>query len=93
METDYLNLVEQRFKKNFQHSHLIISYERSIHYSGSTSKWQLWIRFDELQDEDLEPIQIHEYFDEFKDLDKRLSYLVHREKASVRKIREEILVN
>ena len=91
METDYLNLVEQRFKRNFEHSHLIISYERSIHYSGSTSKWQLWIRFDEL--EDLEPTNINEYFDEFKDLDKRLSYLVHREKASVEKIREEILVN
>ena len=38
------------------------------------------------------PDNFNEYFDEFKDLDNRLSYLVHREKASVRKIREEILV-
>ena len=91
MDIKYLDLIEARFKRNFPHSHLIISYERSVHYSGSTSKWQLWIRFDEL--EDLEPTNINEYFDEFKDLDNRLSYLVHREKASVRKIREEILVN
>ena len=92
MNTNYLYLVEQRFKRIFPRSHLIISYEKSVHYSGTTSKWQLWIRFDELQDEDLEPTNINEYFDEFKDLDTRLSFLFHREKASVRKIREEILV-
>ena len=90
MDTTYLLLVEQRFKRNFPKSHLIVSYERSIHYSGTTSKWQLWIRFDEL--EDLEPIQIHEYFDEFKDLDNRLSYLMYREAETIDGIKEEILV-
>jgi len=90
METDYLNLIEQRFKVNFPHSHLIISYERSIHYSGSTSKWQLWIRFDEL--EDLEPTNINEYFDEFKDLDNRLSYLMYRETETIDGIRAEIAI-
>ena len=93
MDIKYLDLIEARFKRNFPHSHLIISYERSVHYSGSTSKWQLWIRFDELQDEDLEPTNINEYFDEFKDLDKRLSYLMYRETETIDGIKEEILVN
>ena len=90
MDIKYLDLIEARFKRNFPHSHLIISYERSVHYSGSTSKWQLWIRFDELQDEDLEPTNINEYFDEFKDLDKRLSYLMYRETETIDGIKEEI---
>ena len=89
MDIKYLDLIEARFKRNFPHSHLIISYERSVHYSGSTSKWQLWIRFDELQDEDLEPTNINEYFDEFKDLDKRLSYLMYREATTIEKLTKD----
>jgi len=90
MDIKYLDLIEARFKRNFPHSHLIISYERSVHYSGSTSKWQLWIKFDEL--EDLEPTNINEYFDEFKDLDNRLSYLMYRETETIDGIRAEIAI-
>jgi len=90
MNTDYLDKIEARFNNIFKHSHLIISFEKSIHYSGTTNQWTLAITFDELWLEDLEPKKIFEQFDNFKDLDDRLSFLMQREASSVEGIKEEI---
>ena len=87
MNTDYLNLLEARFKKNFPKSHLIISFERSIHYSGTTTTWYLYIVFDELIDEDLDPTKIFEQFDTFTELDNRLSFLMQREATTIEGIK------
>ena len=90
MNMDYLNLVETRFKKNFPKSHLIISYEKSVHYIQTTEEWSLYIVFDELSDEDLSPEKIYETFKTFKDLDNKLSWHCHRVMSYCEGIKKEV---
>lgn len=75
-QEQYLDRVQDRFRKDFPNSHLIISYEMSVHRSGNTHTWTLWIVFDEC--EELNPCKIFEQFETFKELDHRLNWHTYR---------------